>query len=1139
MGTKQSAQILDMGATTGGWFQNRTRAEVDALIGTTNRLVSLQMTQTSPPLFTGTMVANSGTHGRDWTWYYDLTPQSLQGILVPGRWRSISLDAYIKDGTLHYATVVVRNSGVDDQGWWTFSGDVAGVQTQLDQHDARLIDLRRVRGGSSNQVVALMVSNTGPHETNSWWYAGQTMAQVTANLTANNAYLVSLSPADASGSTFDVVMNQAPTSGIGWGWYVGIDESQLDGFSAEYQTRPVDVQRYVVNGQPRFATILLQNSWTETQQNQAACDASVLAQWQATPTVTGIGTPSTTAAFDNLIVPMMQAYGIPGGSISVVRDGELVLARGYGFSDQSRARLVHPDDIFRIASVSKQITSAAVLKLVDQGLIQLTDTPFTILDLAPNPATNVDHTQLNSITVTDLLHHAGGFSRNPNCNGCLTIGDPLGPPTTWRIEADQHLNTGVCTGNDPVTCGLPPNCDQMIQWVRSLPDSETLLWQPGTTEDYSNFGYCVLGALIEQVTGSSYNDWVRSNILLPAGAVDIRPGLTLTTQDREVSYYDRDDNQLSVFSSQTEVIPINPYGDYYVESSPASGGWTASTIDLLRFQAALDGRGGRTPLLSPARIADLTRPPGIAVATINPTTNTISAVPANPNAWYGMGWYVDSSDKWSHTGALYSTAALQIRLGNGFGMAAFFNAWPPNVNSSISASWNTTACKGDFFCNLNQAFQTALNNAGGVNGDWFSEDLFDHYGNYTSWLTSEQYQAFAEVNASLGRYPSRVDAVNLTGTPLFRAVFARLRGHSMESHHNLDCLAYQETDARLQAAGYTQTSLQAYVANDGTRRYQSTWVEWSACSPSCSSGGPCTADADCNSGICSTGTCQPSACAPTCGMGADCGSNADCLSEQCTAGKCAAPLCSPSCAGGAACSNNSNCSSFVCSAGACAPPWCAAQPGKCGQGSPCGANGDCGSGICSAGTCQPPACAPSCQNGTTCANNSDCSSSVCGTTSFTCESPGCATQPGKCTTGAPCGTNSDCGSGTCTGGICQPPAGTGGTGGTGGSANLVSTFDYFSTWGTGYCARLQLTNTGTVATTGWTAVLNTGSGPVNSSFNPTFSNGTGLHTLSGVANVNAIIQPGQTVPVGQRPGFCVQSSGAPPSPILVSLVPQP
>ena len=1015
---------LDTAPTNGTWFHEQTPAQVTSLLGTTNRLVSIQVAQASPLLLTGTMVPNTGNYQKTWWWFTALTPAQLQLFTQTLRARPVSMDAYVSSGSTVFAVVMISNSGTEDQGWHWYNGGSLTDLTNLVQQGNRLIDLRRTGTGSNTQYTALMVSNSGPDATQSWWYTGLTPAQISANLSTNDAFLVSLSPADTTGATYDVVMNRSV--GIGWGWYFDISASQLSGLLTQNQMRPVDVKSVTVNNQRFYTTIMLQNTWSAAQQANAACDATVTGGWLANPVATGLGTPSTVAAYDAIYAPMMKAYGIPGGAVSVIRNGKLVLTRAYGFSDQQQMQLAHPDSLFRVASVSKQLTSAAILMLVDSGQIQLSDTPFTVLGLTPNPPNVNDHTTLNSITVAELLHQAGGFSREtngPSCTNCLSLGDPVGTPDTFTIAKDQNLGTGVCTTGGTISCGQPPKCDQIIQWVMSHPDSQTVLWTPGSTYDYSNFGYCVLGAMIEKVTGTDYGTWVTNNILNPVGAHDVHPGLTLPTQDREVTYYDPG-TATSVFDPQNLVgaVPAQ-YGNYFVEGSPASGGWIASTIDWLRFQAAIDGRSGGTPLLSAARITDLTANPLIPSESINSVTHLINNTdsPASTSSWYGTGWSVNTFDNWWHNGALQGTATEQIRAGNGFGFASFFNTSPPDVSASIVAPWNTPACNGNFFCNMDSAFWTAFNNAGGTNGNWFSQDLFDQYASYTGWMTGSQYQAYFDQQVQSGLYPTRIEGINHFGTPMFRAAFAPFKGFAWESHHGFGCTDYQAINASLASRGYTQTSLQSYVDTDGTRRYQATWVDWSACSPSCTSGSPCTGNADCQSGICTSGTCAPPVCAPTCGVGANCGSNADCASGLCKGGKCAAPSCSPSCTTGQPCTANTDCASFVCTAGACAPPSCATAPSKCNQNNPCGSDSDCGSNVCAHGLCAPPACSPSCGNGSSCNNNSNCASFVCGT-NFTCKSPACATQPGKCNQGSPCGTNSDCGAGICMSGTCQRPA---------------------------------------------------------------------------------------------------------------------
>ena len=79
------------------------------------------------------------------------------------------------------------------------------------------------------------------------------------------------------------------------------------------------------------------------------------------------------AAMDGVVSEFMQARAIPGMSIAVARNGELAYERGFGFADRDRAEKVTPAHLFRIASVSKPITSVAVFQLVEQGKLNLED----------------------------------------------------------------------------------------------------------------------------------------------------------------------------------------------------------------------------------------------------------------------------------------------------------------------------------------------------------------------------------------------------------------------------------------------------------------------------------------------------------------------------------------------------------------------------------------------------------------------------------------------------------------------------------------------------------------------------------------------------------------------------------------------
>lgn len=103
--------------------------------------------------------------------------------------------------------------------------------------------------------------------------------------------------------------------------------------------------------------------------------------------------------------------------------------------------------------------------------------------------------------------------------------------------------------------------------------------------------------------------------------------------------------------------------------------------------------------------------------------------------------------------------------------------------------------------------------------------------------------------------------------------------------------------------------------------------------------------------------------------------------------------------------------------------------------------------------------------------------------------------------------------------------------------NLAAQLESFSTWPTGYCSRLRLTNNAMVPTSRWTAVINTGTAPTYTSWNPNYANSAGNHTANSVNGVNSVILAGQTLAIDKRHGFCVETgSGAPPTP-TVSVTP--
>jgi CubicO group peptidase (beta-lactamase class C family) len=236
----------------------------------------------------------------------------------------------------------------------------------------------------------------------------------------------------------------------------------------------------------------------------------------------------------NLANAFMQQYDVPGFSVAVGRAGALVYTDAFGWADREKREAASPTNLFRIASVTKTITSVAIFSLIEAGRIQLTDKIF-----GPGAITESDygrppyHPQVDEITLEHLLTHTGGGWPN--------------------------------THDDPMFMNLAMNHAQLIEWtLRNQP----LDYPPGQHYAYSNFGYCVLGRVIEKITRQPYADYVRNTILKRCGVDDMAiAGNTLAQRHPgEVKYYGQERE--------------NPY-DMNVARMDSHGGWIARPTDLV------------------------------------------------------------------------------------------------------------------------------------------------------------------------------------------------------------------------------------------------------------------------------------------------------------------------------------------------------------------------------------------------------------------------------------------------------------------------------------------------------------------------------------------------------------------------------
>jgi N-acyl-D-amino-acid deacylase len=349
---------------------------------------------------------------------------------------------------------------------------------------------------------------------------------------------------------------------------------------------------------------------------------------------------------DSTVLGLMTKYSCPGAQLAITYKGRLVLARGYGMADIDSGTPVQPDSRMRVASLSKFVTAIAVMTLVQENRISLDTPAFALIpQFTPLPGATVDP-RLKTITVQQLLHHTGGWDRSVS-------GDPL-------FNSD---GISAAAGTPP-----PASADTIIRYMLGQP----LDFNPGTKYAYSNFGYCVLGRIIETVSGQSYGDYVQSAVFAPAGIARAILGQSLEANRApgEVTYYDYPGAPLanSVFPPTSALVP-QPYGSFYLEAADSCGAWVMNTIDYVRLWAAIDGTKLPEPLSSSSVAALIARP-----------TQPVSA---NLTAYYAMGLeafpaYDDTltgATFW-HSGGIPGTSTYEFHLFTGWTFALFFNTQP-------------------------------------------------------------------------------------------------------------------------------------------------------------------------------------------------------------------------------------------------------------------------------------------------------------------------------------------------------------------------------------------------------------------------------------------------------------------------------
>ena len=238
------------------------------------------------------------------------------------------------------------------------------------------------------------------------------------------------------------------------------------------------------------------------------------------------------------------------GAVLVARNGEVLLEDAWGLADRESGTPNTTDTKFRIGSMNKMFTAVATLQLVEAGKLALDDPIGTHLPDYSN------QDLASQVTVRHLLTHSGG------------TGDIFGP----EFERNR--------------LALRDHRDYVDLFGSRRPGFE-----PGSRFEYSNYGFILLGALIEAVSGESYYDYARNNVFHPAGmtSTDSLPE-TQNVPDLSIGYMRVGDG----WEPNTDTLPWR---------GTAAGGGYSTVGDLLRFAQALSSG----TLISPTTLAEATR----------------------------------------------------------------------------------------------------------------------------------------------------------------------------------------------------------------------------------------------------------------------------------------------------------------------------------------------------------------------------------------------------------------------------------------------------------------------------------------------------------------------------------------------------
>ncbi len=372
-----------------------------------------------------------------------------------------------------------------------------------------------------------------------------------------------------------------------------------------------------------------------------------------------LSTDSGTVILDNMAENFIKQWQIKGMTIAIAKEGKLVYAKGFGYADEEKNIKTKPHHLFRIASASKLVTAVGIMKLVEENKLSLQDKVFGKNGILKEYNSFIKDTLAFEIEIEHLLTHTAG----------------------WR----NQLRTDPMF--EPVLVANAMKVSSPISFENTLIFmlSQKGYFKAGGFYDYSNFGYCVLGKVIEKITGKSYETYMQEDILEKMNIKRMKIGKNryIDRFPNEVKYYDANNatKNLSIYSPKDSATRV--YEGNNTHALGAAGGWIASSVDMLRLLCAVDGFDTKPDFLSEKSINRM-------------------AYPITKKDSLGvrvLGWKQVNKEQWWRTGNLASTSISLTRKQNGFSWVLITNtgSWRgPFLPYEMEGMMNRTIAKMTF-----------------------------------------------------------------------------------------------------------------------------------------------------------------------------------------------------------------------------------------------------------------------------------------------------------------------------------------------------------------------------------------------------------------------------------------------------------